>query len=184
MRKRNKWKHGRIELVVPPLPTEVQGRTGCQFYEAVFDVDIGLEVYLAILETGDYARAFADTKPFNLFCNKGMVRTDHGIVGYLIWTIAQGSPVETVNDQFVNPHESELIRMMSALGQQTYMKTLIIDSITSEVSGWFEFENTFGFSEYCGAMAQSIGHEPAGDFQAAMAEVMERYTTNDLLGRS
>jgi hypothetical protein len=31
-------------------------------------------------------------------------------------------------------------------------------------------------------MAQSIGHEPVGDFQAAMAGVMANYSTKDLLG--
>ena len=61
------------------------------------------------------------------------------------------------------------------------MKALVIDSGTSEVCGWFEFENNFGFGDFCGLMARSIGHEPAGDFAAAMAEVTERYNTDDLL---
>ena len=104
MLKRNKWTHGRNDLVLPPLPEELRRKTGCQFHEAVFDAEVGSEVYLAIFETGIYARKFAKTKPFNLHVTTGLVRTSQGIVGYLVWTIAEGSPVETVSEQFLNPH--------------------------------------------------------------------------------
>jgi hypothetical protein len=183
MLKRNKWTHGRTTLEIPRLPTEWHGATACQFQDAVFDPKTGSEVCLLILDSAEYARAYSKVRPFNLYCTSGLVRTSHGVVAYIVWTVAAGSQGESQTEQFLNPHNADIIRLVSALGQQTHMKALVVNSDTGQLCDWFEFENNFGFRDFCGIMAQSIGHEPAGDFQAAMAEVMEQYTTADLLGQ-
>ena len=64
------------------------------------------------------------------------------------------------------------------------MKALVVDSTTSKMCDWFEFENIFGFDRLCAGISKAIGHETPGDFQAAMAEVLDTYTTDDLLNGS
>ena len=181
MHKDNKWRNGPTTLEIPQLSSDLRGATGCCFQEAIFDPDVGQEVYLLILEEREYAEAYARTRPFNLLCTSGVVRTTHGIVAFLIWTVAAGSPAESQVEQFLNPSKLETIQLLSALGQQSHMKAMIVDSGSSSVCDWFEFENTFGFGDLCGVMAESIGHEPSGDFQAAVGEVMEKYSLQDLL---
>ena len=182
MRKANKWVRGPVTLNVPPLPPDLIGSTGCRFESAIFDPKIGVEVYLAVLEAPEYARAYSNTRPFNLFCAQGLVRTSHGVVAFIVWTVAANSSRETKMDQFLSAHSSETIALVSALGQQTHLKVLIVDNSTSQVCDWFEFENNFGFDAFCAVMAQSIGHEAVGDFKEAVAELTSIYSTEDLLG--
>jgi hypothetical protein len=108
------------------------------------------------------------------------VRTTNGIVAYIVWSIAARSTAET--EQFLNPQNGETIALVSAVAQQSHLKALIADSHAGNICDWFEFENKFGFGEFCASMAQSIEHEPVGDFQAAMAEVTASYSTNELRG--
>ena len=181
MRKSNKWAQGPVTLNVPPLPPDLIGSTGCRFESATFSLKIGVEVYLAVLETPECARAYANLRPFNLFRVQGLVRTSHGVVAFIVWTVAANSSRETKMEQFLNPHSGETVALVSALGQQTYLKVLIVDSSTSQVCDWYEFKNSFGFDKFCAAMALSIGHEAVGDFNEAVAELTSIYSTEDLL---
>jgi hypothetical protein len=122
------------------------------------------------------------TRPFNLLSTQGLLRTANGVVAFIVWTIAADSVAEIRTEQFLTPHNIDAIELVSAAGQQSHLKALIVDRSSSRVRGWFELENTFGFDRFCAVMAQSIGHEPVGDFQAAMAGVMANYSTKDLLG--
>src|ERR1043165_6774833 len=123
----NEWRQGDVELVIPPLPPEYIGAIGCRLEEAIFDPRIGQEVYLLVLDTLDQARMFTKTHPFNIFANAGFVRTSQGGVAYIIWTIAKGSPNETVTEQFLNPDSAESIRVLSTVGAQCKLKVLIVD---------------------------------------------------------
>jgi hypothetical protein len=181
MRKHNKWSLGPTALAIPELDQRLLGATGCRFDKAIFDPKIGEEIYLSILETPDYATAYAQTRPFNLHAAQGLVRTKNGIVAFVVWSIAAGSPRQSDVEQFLNPNSVETIRLVSSLGNQTHLKALVIDSTSSSIRDWFEFENVYAFDQFCAAMAQAVGHEPVGNFSAAVQEVTAKYSTQDLL---
>ena len=181
VRKNNKWAHGTVRLEIPPLSSELQGQTGCLFQEAVFDLDVGNEVYLLVLEDSQFGPAVAATRPFRVLCTTGLIRTTHGLVVFLVWTVAQDSPNETQYEQFLNPNSIEAIRLLSAAGLQSHLKVVIVDTLSSAVLDYFEFENVYGFDRVVEVAASSIGHEPVSDFALAQQEVVSQYSMEDLL---
>ena len=84
-------------------------------------------------------------------------------------------------EHFLNPQKIETLRLVSSAANQTHLKLLIINNQTGEVGGFIDFDNVFDFDELASAMAIVIGHEPEGDFGAAMQHVMNTMTVQDLL---
>lgn len=177
----NRWNHGSRHLHVPPLPEHLQGSAGCLLAEAIFDPDMGNEVYLAVLEEPSWCLPLAATRPFQVFCKSGLAETKNGGIIFLIWRIAAESKNEVVREQFLNPDNIRAIRDLSKLAQQTHLKVLIINARSSEVIDWFEFENDFGFNGLLAGVIEMIGRLPEGDFSEAIEEFKARYTLEDLL---
>lgn len=180
MRKHNKWTRGRVELRVPPLPPELRQRSGCIIDTATFDRQVGPEVYLAILEDTEYAAKLARTRPFELFCKPGLARTSHGMVVFMLFTVRSRDERVAWYELFLDPHQMGTIKMLSAWGQQSHFKALVIDYEEGRVRDWFEFENSFGIGEVAATVGQTIGHEPKGNFQLAQQEFMRDYSVDDL----
>jgi hypothetical protein len=176
----NKWKHESRELQIPLLPAGLQGSSGCVLARAIFDEEIGIEVYLAILEEPSWCLPLAATRPFKVFCKSGLAQTGNGGIIFLIWRIAGESNNEVVHEQYLNPDKINTIRDLSALAQQTHLKALVINSRASEVVDWFEFENDFKFDELLRSAVEMIGRIPAGNFSAAIEELTKRYSLEDL----
>jgi hypothetical protein len=181
VRKENRWRLGPRALAVPPLPESLRGSSGCLLARAIFDEEVGVEVYLAILEESGWSLSLAAASPFNLFCKSGLGQTRSGSLIFLVWRIAAESKAESVHEQFLNPNNIETVRDLSALAQQTHLKALIINSQIGEVIDWFEFENDFGFDKLLLGAVQAIGQESPGEFGAAIEEFTHRYTLDDLL---
>lgn len=139
----NRWRHGSRALAIPPLPSRLRGSAGCLLAEAIFDVETGPEIYLAVLEEPSWCLPLAATRPFEVFCKPGLAQTDSGGVIFLIWRIAAESKNEVVREQFLNPNNINTIRILSAVAQQTHLKALVINSQASEVVDWFESKNNF-----------------------------------------
>lgn len=177
----NKWKAGHVQLVVPRLPPELIGATGCLFQQAVFDAGAGEEVYLAILEQSESARKVASAKPFQLFCKTGVGQTAHGLVGFCLWTTVKGSLKGPFWEQYLNPHHPGTIRLLEQVGAQTHLKALIVDSLTSEVVNWFEFENVYGFDRMANGLGLMTRMMRGGDFELAKQAFMKENTTEELL---
>ena len=55
-----------------------------------------------------------------------------------------------------------------------------MDNLTSEVVGWFEFENTYGMDRVVAGVGKVIGRLERGDFALAQQQVMNDYTLEDL----
>lgn len=167
--------------MVPPLPREQLGITGCRFEEGIFDSNVGSEFFLTIFENEQYSEALANLGSFKLFCRSGVVRTDHGVVVFLLFSIYDQSEYFSSYELFLNPYEMGTIRLLSSLGQQTHLKVILYDSEENHLRDMIELENIYGFSDIAGKIAQVIGHEKEGDFLKAQQELMNRYTIDDLL---
>ncbi len=177
----NKWQKDLLSLAIPPLPKRWECESGCILVKAAFDEEIGPEVFLAVLEEPSWCLPLAVARPFNIFCKSGIAETEHGTIIFAVWTVAAGSPVQTVHEQFLNPNKIETIRLLSALAQQTHLKVLVINSRASEVINWFEFENEFGFDKVLMSAIAAISHDDCADFDEAIRAFQDQYSVQDLL---
>lgn len=182
MKKDNRWTHGKVEFVAPPLPPALQGVTGCSFQEAIFDPNVGNEIYLAIFEESQYAHGLAKLRQFDLFCKTGVVRTSHGPLAFALFTVYDGKEYNSAYELFLDPYEGETIRLLSSAGLQSHFKVLIYDSVQGRLVDLFEFGNIYRFDDFAVGLAKAIGHEPRGDFVRAKAEFMRKYSIDDLIG--
>jgi len=181
MIKENRWSGGKRHFVLPPLLEDLKGRHGCSLQRATFDKAIGEEIYVLYMEEPEFASQYSEVSPFNLFANFGLVRTPHGIVAFVVWRIAAGSPQEVSIEQFLNPQNIGALRLVASVANQTHLKLIVIDNESSEVTAFVDFENVFDFDRLSAAMVSAIGHEPEGDFGAAMKYVMNTTTVPELL---
>jgi len=181
MLKRNQWTLGERHFQMPPMPEGMRGVQGCSLHFAVFDPAVGEEVYLLFREEPGYAENYAEVKPLTMLATTGMVRTPHGLAAFIVWQVAVGTPHQIALDHYVNPNDMGALRLLSAAGNQTHFKLVIINSMTSAVTAFIDFENTFELGEFAAAMTTLIGHEEVGDFPAASAYVMDHMSVEDLL---
>jgi hypothetical protein len=181
MLKNNRWTLGERHHVIPPLPEGMRGIWGCSLQRTAFDPSIGQEVHAVYTEEPDHAVEYADISPFNMLVHKGLVRTPYGIVAYLIWQMAIGTPQQVAVEQYINPHNMDALRLVSDAANQTHFKLLVVNNRTSEVTSFIDFENTFRFDELASAMVLAIGHEQEGGFGAAMRHVMDTMTVDQLM---
>jgi hypothetical protein len=184
MKKANRWKHGVKHFVLPVLPPEMQGRHGCRLYRMTFDSTVGEEICAVYLEQPDYVGQFSRVLPFELFAHKGLVRTPHGIVAFIVWQIAANSSQEVMVEQYLNPREIGTIQLIASAANQTHFKLLVINNQSGEVAAFIDFENAFEFDWFVSAMAMANGHEPEADFPAAAEHVMNTIGVPELLVRS
>ena len=181
MKKENGWMGGRRHFVVPPLCEALRNRQGCSLQMGTFDRLVGQEVYVLYLEEPSYAAKFSQIAPFDLFARFGLFRTPHGIVAFIVWKIAAGSPQEVTVEHYLNPQNIGALRLVASAANQTHLKLLVVDNESSEVCAFVELENVFGFEKLASIMVNAIGHEPEGDFEAAMQYAMSTMTVQELL---
>ena len=180
MKKENRWTRGIHHFVVPPLSDALTGRHGCSLQTATFDESVGEEVYALYLEEPAYADQFNRITPFNMVVRFGLVRTPYGVVAFIVWLIAAGSHHEVTTEQYLNPQNIDALRLVASAANQTHFKLLIVDNQSSEVGAFIDFENVFKFDQLASTMATAIGHEPEGDFGAAMEYAMNTWTVQEL----
>ena len=181
MRKENRWRHGRTNIVFPPLPPDLRGRHGCLFHRFTFDSAVGEEICVVYMEEPEFAAAFRKIDPFNLNANTGAVRTPHGLVAFILWTIAANSPEEVLIEQFLNPHKIETVRLVASVANQTHLKLFVIDNLNKETTAFVEFENVYELGRLASGMASAIEGEKEGDFDTAQQYVMRTIPVSDLL---
>lgn len=182
MFRRNHWSGEKVKLVLPPLPPEYQGQSGAVFKAFCFDPKVGDEVALCLLDDPEFSCRVARLDPPKLFATTGVVRTSAGLIAFVVWGVhgPQGHLVDYEHP--LNPFHIDMMRLLSAVGQQSHLKVVVVDSTHSEAVGFFEFENTYGFDRLAGGIAQVIGHEPVADFAATQAALREEFTLAQLKG--
>jgi hypothetical protein len=184
MRKPNKWTLGNRHFVLPSLPDALRGRHGCCLQRGTFDPLAGEEVYALYREEPAYSAQYEKLAPFNLIAHTGLVRTPYGVVAFIIWQIAAGSPQEVMCEQYINPQDIGALRLISSAANQTHFKFIVINNESAEVCAFVDFKNFFSFAELASAMVSAIGHEPVGDFDAATGHVMKTMTVPQLIALS
>lgn len=178
--KNNKWNKGPMHLEFPPLTSQLKGKNGCRIEKAVFDPSIGEEVFIKILDEPIYAKELASTKPFNLFCKTGMVRTNQGIVLFILFIVTNGIEEIITFETLLNPHEMSTVNLLSSWGQQSHLKVVVMDNQKGDILNWYEFKNIFGIGDVVKTIAECIGHEEKGDFILAQQEFHRKYELEDL----
>jgi len=178
----NRWKNGRVNLVVPPLSDALRGAEGCFFQEGIFDSTIGKEVFLLILEQRGPGSEMVATRPFHILCAPGLANTSHGPVFFIIWTVAAGSPQETEYEQFLNPTNSSTLLLLLSISRQRELKVVVLESTSGEVLDFFLFENTFELEQMLEPVEQIIGEEITCRFGQAIQEFQRLYSIEDLRG--
>lgn len=181
MRKENQWTLGQRHFVLPDLPDNLRGRHGCSLQRATFDPSVGEEVYALYREEPDYADQYGQVVPLNLIAHTGLVHTPCGIVAFIVWQIAAGSPQEVMVEQYLNAQDIGALRLVSSAANQTHFKLVIINNQSAEVGAFVDFENVFKFDELASAMVSAIGHEPLGNFAAATDHVMRTLPVTELI---
>lgn len=184
MKKENRWTHGAINLVLPPLSDEFKGRYGCRLHQLTVDHSVGEEICAIYREEPDFVNQFRQVAPFNLIVHPGLLRTPYGVVAFIVWQIAARTPQEVMVEQYLNPQNIGTIRLVASAANQTHFKLIVINNQNGEVAAFVDFENVFEFDQLVSAMALAIGHEPEGDFGAATQHAMSNNTVSQLLIRS
>lgn len=180
MRKDNRWQHGLRDFRFPRMPSELI-TPGCSFYRATFDADIGEEVFVFLKDDPAYAEQLAALRPMTLFAHKGIVSTPYGVVAYVVWQIAAGTPQETLVETFFNPFEFGTLKLLSDAANQSHLKFVAIDPFTQEVLVMVDFENVFEIDSLLFHAVMNIGHAAPTDFRQATRFIMENSPTEELM---
>lgn len=180
MFRRNRWFGGRVKLIAPPLHPALVGQSCAVLRSVVFDPKVGQEVVLYLLDDPDFSRQLGRLKPFHLVARTGAVRTSAGLIAFILWTVSSRRGHVVDYEHPLNPFEMGTIRLLSAAGQQSHLKVVILDSHQDEVVGFFEFENTFSLDRLAAGVAEVIGHEPTADFAATQAALRMEFSLEDL----
>ncbi|NGQ92823.1 hypothetical protein G5V65_18180 [Rhodobacter sp. HX-7-19] len=179
----NQWRHGIKDFALPPLPREMR-TYGCGFYRVTFDADVGDEVVVFFREEPPHAKGLAHVQPMTLIAHKGIVSTPHGIVAYVVWQIAAGTPQETYVETFLNPFQFGTLKLVADASSQTHLKFLAYDLGSHEVVSMVDFENVFDLDQLLFQMAMNLGNEEEGDFSQAVQFIMSNASVMDLVTRS
>ena len=182
MSSHNRWTGGDVKLIVPPLPPSYHGQSGALFQTLVFSPQVGQEVALFLLDDPAFARELGQLKPFHLNAKTGAVRTSAGLIAFVIWTVSSDGRHIVDYEHPLNPFHADTIEMLSALGRQTHLKVVILDSIDSEVVGFYELDNNFRFDRLAAGLSKLIRQEPVADFSATQAALRREFSLEQLKG--
>lgn len=177
----NRWGRGATHLVVPPLLSQWIGTSAARLEERTFDEKVGPETVLFLFERPEYLGPIAKAKPFSLVVKNGLARTDHGAIIFLLYQVLAAGKKVCVYESYLNPHQEGAVALLAGWGRQTHLKVILVDSLSSEVEGFFEIENTFDISDLLHAAQMVAASEPDADFDAAQRDFTGEYSVEDLL---
>ena len=180
MRRDNRWRHGPVHPVVPPLPTDLRGASGTLFQAFTLDPEIGREVVLVLLEEPAWTRWLASQQPLSLSTICGLARTSAGVVAYIVWTFERRGRHLADYEHYLNPFDWGTIGLLRSLGDQTHLKLIIVESENGEVVGFTEFPNTYRFHAFADGIADLTATQPVADFAETQAALKREFTLEDL----
>lgn len=166
----NRWKHGKREFVLPPLPPEQLGTVGCNLVKLTVDPAIGEEVCVLFKDDPGYAEKIASVRPISMFAHTGAVNTPHGTVAFIVWQVAAGSPCECFFETFFNPATSG--SLFAEAAEQTHLKLIIVNNRTSEITAFVDYENVFALGDMAEVVAKVEAPASRQDFQLATDHVL------------
>jgi hypothetical protein len=177
VKKDNQWQRGPGEWLVPPLPATFIGQTGATLQRATFEEQIGSEVFLVLLESGDSPSLLS--KP-ELHVRAGIAHTRHGPVVFLIWYVVNDGQPAAWSEQFLNPAHKDAQALLAEAACQQYLKAATVDSISGEVLRMDEFPNVFIEDRLVEAIRR-LPSLPGANFQLAVEEFSRESSVDQLL---
>ena len=138
----------RFALILPP---EELGSIGFRFVRATVETEVGDEVLLVLTEDAQYIDRY-DPATLTLTANSGVLKTQHGTIGAVVWHIGAGGRAEAYIEQFLSPAAPATKSLIEEAARQARLKLVILYNRTSEVRLLVEYHNTFGFEELMPAL--------------------------------
>jgi hypothetical protein len=180
----NKWTHGTVHFVLPPLPPQFRTAEGIVPWRLALDPKVGSEMVLLLLDRTPFVHDLAKINPFDLRLKTGLVRTSHGPLCFLLFYIpdpTRPGSVYLAIDAHMNPLDTEHLVAWRDLARQSHWHLVLVGA-NDKLVDLFEFENGFDLGEAldqidtaCSSMAGG------GSFDEAKAEFAASYSIENLL---
>ncbi len=180
LRRENRWKGGRVHLVLPPLPPHLQGQSGALFQSYVFSEEVGEGIALLLIDDPEFAKQLGALTPFHLNAKCGAVRTSAGMIAFILWSVSSRNGHVVDYEHTLDPFSAGTTEMLHSVARQRYLKVIVLDSVHSETEGFREFENNFGMDDLVSALTQLVSHEPPADFEETHAALRAEFSLEDL----
>ncbi len=179
--KNTKWTQ-EIDIAPPELPDAFWENAGVTPVLGVVDDEIGEEVILLINDPTEDAEKLGELDPFVLNVSSGSVDTDHGALGFVLFSVPDPEDAEepfavweilfdATNDDMAGPFHS--------LADQSHWHAILLGP-GPQVLNVFEFDNTYFLKTGLKEIAQATDAKPCTDFDAAVADAHARYPLQTL----
>ncbi len=177
----NKWRHGKVQLELPPLPPVLLTSSGIKPVSFVLDQRVGPEIVLLLTEPREQAKEFEGRDITGFFMKSGLVNTSYGPVYWLLFYFPSPANGQRVTyENVVNPKDKQQVFIYRQLAEQKYWHVVIADN-QGEVLNFFEFPNNYGLSDALKQVQQVCSELHVSDFMAAKAEYEATYSIEELL---
>jgi hypothetical protein len=177
----NRWTGGTVNLVGPSLEQRDIGTQGARFLEGEFQPGRGQEMYLCILEQGEWAQEYGKIRALDLFASTLAINTDLGPVGIVLWRLAQGSETKAVYEHYLDPLHEPTRRMLQRVETQSRLKVVMRDNRSGETTGFWEFDNNYSMGDFAATVAQAVAGMTAGPFDQRIQLVQRDYPIEQLM---
>jgi len=177
----NQWKHGKVHLELPPLPSIIIASSGLKPISIILDNSVGEEIVLLITEPKSKVEEFEGREITRFMLKAGLVTTSFGPVCFLLYFFPNPLNGEQVTyENTINPKNNEQLSIYEKLSRQKYWHVVISDD-SGEVANFFEFPNEYGLAETLNQVETACENMRVTDFMAAKTEYENQYTIDRLL---
>ncbi len=177
----NKWKHGLVNLELPPIQEGFMTKPGIYYLNLTIDASIGEEVALVIYDPTDFIHELKTVNPFRFYMSSFFVNTNFGpIFSFLFWVSQQNNEnlPFCIFDKPLNISKPESFESLYSLANQTHVH-LFLAGENYKVEGFYEFDNIYSFDKALG----TISHLDASkviDYKKAEKEYFNEFSLPSL----
>lgn len=178
---RNKWNHGIVEFVLPPLSPIILQSSGLKPISMIVDERVGPEIVLLISEARAQANQFKGRQITGFFTKCGLANTSFGPIFWMFFYFPD--PVtgqRVIYATVANPKDEEQLTVYEQIAMQEYWHIVIADD-RGDVINFFEFPNVYGLSEALEDVRHTCFALDVSDFHEAKAEYQKKFSIDALL---
>lgn len=179
---KNKWSNGLANFDFSQIDRQILSYEGIMPIPSVIDPLVGSEMVLLLIDHTPFIYELAKTRPFRLLLKTGLVKTSHGPVMFLLFTIPNplpGQPPLLHIDAHANPFDIQHMTVWRDLSRQSHWHLFLVDAKQAQ-AGFFELENTYNLDATLSKVMKVCQGMPQGNFWLAKAEFCEKYSLEDL----
>lgn len=176
----NKWKHGKVHLKLPELPSIFISSPGIKPI-SVNDISIGEEIVLLITEPINMVKEFEGRDITRFMMKAGVVNTSYGPVCFLLFYFPNPSTgTQVTYENIINPKDEQQLSIYKKLANQKYWHVVIADD-SGNVVNFFEFPNEYQLYDTLIQVGNVCRNMQVTDFMAAKSEYESTYSIEQLL---